>query len=150
MKSALAIIAVIMVLFMFGTMLSGIQGAQTDERDDAFAAVATGVGVTEADVELVADLYDEDILNVVDIASDNEDDAPLADSYAALTNTLTVRGLNANDTRTLEVTYQYDAMTGDASIVGSFFDLMPTLVVIALVLIIVGAMIMGYRSYRGG
>ncbi len=146
MKVVLTIIGVILVLLLFGTMLGGITDARTDERTDTFVAVVTGVGETDADVELVAELYDEDILNVVSITSDNALDGPLPDAYVAVGNTLTVRGLAASDTRTITVEYRYDALTGDAAPAGTFMSLIPLFIGIAIILIIVAAMVAAFRN----
>jgi hypothetical protein len=145
MKIVITIIGVILILLLFGTMLGGINEAQTDERTDGFAAVVTGGGITTAPVVLVADLYDNDILNVVDITSDLITDVPLVGTYVPGTNTLNVVGLTAADTRTLTVTYEIDALTGSPG-VGSFFNFLPLLVVIALVIIVVAAMIAAFKS----
>lgn len=149
MKIAFAIIGVIVILILFGTMMTGINTAKTDERTDIFAAVVTGVGETEADVVLVTDIYDDNILNVVQILSDNEDDAPLPDSYLPGSNTLTVRGLNANDTRDLEVTYQYDALTGEAEPTARFLDMLPIFVGIGALMIVVGGIVAVFINRRG-
>lgn len=149
MRAALAVIGVIIILILFGTMMFGINQAQTDERVDAFAAVATGPGVTTAPVILVTDPYDNSLLSVESIVSTNALDAPLPDTYVAGTNTLTVRGLAANDTRTLTVTYVYGALVGQAASTGTFLGMIPIFVAIAAVLIIVGAGIAVFAK-RGG
>lgn len=149
MKAAFTIVGVVIILILFGTMMAGIKNAQTDERIDAFAAVTTGVGVTEADVVLVTDIYDNSILNVSGIVSSNALDAPLPDSFTPVSNTLTIRGLNANDTRSLEVVYLYAALTGDAAPAGTFLGMVPIFVGIAIVVIIVGAGIAVWTSRRG-
>lgn len=146
MKAAFTIVGVVVVLILFGTMMAGINAAETDERTDDFAGVATGMGVTEADVVLVTDLDGNDILSVVEITSDNIADAPLPDTYVGGTNTLTVRGLNDNDTRGLSVTYKYDALTGDAAPAKSFLGMVPLFVGIAILLIIVGAGIAAFAN----
>lgn len=148
MKVAVTIIGVILVLLLFGTMLGGITSARTDERTDSFAAVTTGVGETEADVILVTDIYGDDILNVIEITSDLNTDAPLPDAYVAGTNTLTVRGLTASDSRNLDITYRYNALTGDSATAGTFMGFVPLFVIIALVVIVVGAMVAAF-SHRG-
>lgn len=149
MKAALAVIGVIIILVLFGTMMVGINQAKKDERVDAFAAVVTGGGVNEADVVLVADIFDNNILSVTSILSDNILDAPLPDTYVAASNTLTVRGLAASQTRGLTVTYDYGALSGDAESTGTFLDMIPIFIAIAAVLIIVGAGIAVFTR-RGG
>lgn len=144
MKMAITIIGVILVILLFGTMMGGITNARTDERTDAFGAVVTGGGVTTTDVTLVADLYGDDILNVVEITSDLGTDVPLVNAYNPATNALTVHGLTASQTRTLSVVYKYDALIGDSATAGMFMGFVPLFVVIAVVFIIVGAMVAAF------
>ena len=148
MKAALAIIGVIIILLLFGTMIGGINQAQTDERVDAFAAIVTAPDIVIADVVLVADPFNNNILNISSIVSSNALDAPLPDTYVAATNTLTVRGLAADDTRTLTATYDYGALIGQAAAMGSFLDMLPFLIAIAVVLIVVGAGIAVFTRSR--
>lgn len=136
MKAVFAVLGVILILGMFGVAMTGIDDARTSERTDAFAAVVTGGGITTADVELVADPYDDDILQVESITSDNVLDAPLPDAYVTATNLLTVRGLAAADTRTLTVVYNYG--TQDRS-VNTFLGMVPLLIGAAILMILVGA-----------
>lgn len=150
MKITLSIVGVVIVLILFGTMMTGVHDAQTNERVDSFAAVTTGVGETDADVVLVTDIYEDDLLSVLSISSNNTADAPLPDAFVGSTNTLTVRGLAESDTRNLEVTYEYDALTGDAEPAGSFLGFTPIFVAIGAVLIIVGAIIAVFIAKRGG
>jgi hypothetical protein len=146
MRAALAVIGVIIILILFGTMMGGITAAQTAERVDAFAAVTTGGGIVEADVVLVADPFNGALTSIV---STEVLDAPLPDAYVAGANTLTVRGLNPSDTRTLTVTYLYGALTGTAASTGTFLGLIPIFIAIAALLILIGAGFAVYSS-RGG
>ena len=146
MKTILLVIGVIVVILMFSTLMGGIKTAQTDERTDTFAAVTTGGGIVEADVVLVADIYGNDILNVVSITSDLNTDAPLPDTYVAGTNILTVRGLTASQTRTLTVVYQYSALTGDAESAGTFLGFTPLLIGISIVVIIIAGLVMAFKN----
>jgi hypothetical protein len=146
MKVALTVIGVIVILLLFGTMMGGINDAQTDLKTDNFAAVVTGGGITTADVVLVTDLYGGDVLNVTNVTSDLGTDVPLAFSYAALTRTLTINGLTAAQTRTLSVIYKYDALTGDSATVGSFFGIIPLLVAVAVIAIIAGVIYMAFKN----
>ena len=140
MKVVLTIIGVILVLLMFGLMMGGIKDAQTDSRTDTFS-VTTAPAATTADVVLVADLYNDSILEITGLTSDVSTDNALPDSYVSATRTLTVRGLDDDETRTLTVTYRYDALTGDSASTGSFLGFIPIFVIIAVVLILVGGMI---------
>lgn len=146
MKTVLVIIGVIVVLLLFGVMLGGINSAQTDNRTDAFGAVVTGGGVTTANVVLVGDLYENDVLNVISITSDLGTDVPLVGTYTALTRTLQVTGLTAAETRTLTVTYEINALTGDNAPVGSFFGFLPIIIVVALVAIVIAAVVAAFKN----
>lgn len=150
MRAALAVIGVIIILVLFGTMMVGIKSAQTLDRDDNFAAVTTGPGVTTANVVLVTDPFDNSILNIDSIISDNTLDAPLPDSYVPASNTLTVRGLKDSDTRALIVTYSYGSLTGSAAPTGQFLKMIPIFVAIAALLIIVGAGIAIFINKNAG
>ena len=146
MKVVLTIIGVIVVLLMFGTLLLGIGEAQTDARTDSFGAVVTGGGITTADVVLVAALYGDSNLNVTSIASSLGTDVPIVGTYTANTRTLQVNGLTASQTRTLTVIYKYDVLTGDKAPVGTFLGFIPTLVIIAVVVIIIAALVMAFKN----
>jgi len=145
MKTALTIIGAIIVLVLFGTMMTGIGEAQTNEQEDDFGAVVTGGGDFDADVVLTVPLYDEGLINVVDITSDLGTDVPLATDYTALTQTLEVSGLTASQTRTLTVTYRYAALDDYAG-VNEFFGFIPLLVGVAIVAIVVGAIVVSFRN----
>lgn len=143
MRAVAVIVAVILVLSLFGVMVAGIDDAQTDERVDVFGGVTTGVGETTADVVLVADPWNDDILSIVSIVSSNSSDAPLPDSYVTATNTLTVRGLAASDTRGLTITYDYGSLDEHASQIGTFLGMTPLFITIALIALVVTAGIGG-------
>lgn len=146
MKALLGVIGIIIILLLFGTFMGGIKDAQTDERTDTFAAVVTGGGVTTADVELVTDIYDNNILEVTEITSDLGTDSPLPDTYVSATNTLTVRGLTAAQTRTLTVTYRYDSLAGtDAEPTGKFLGFLPIMVIIVCICIAVAGVILAFK-----
>lgn len=143
MKVAMTIIGVIIILLLFGTMIGGITEAQTDERTDTFISTTAPAEITD-DVVLVADLFDGDLTNVVSITSNNEDDAPLPDAYVAGSQTLTVRGLADDDTRTLTVVYRYDDL--DNQPVGTLFGLIPLLVVVVVIAVLVAVGIAAFRN----
>jgi hypothetical protein len=145
MKAALAVIGVIIILLLFGTMIVGINSAQTTERTDTFVA-PTAVATTEADVVLVADPWNNDILNISEITSSLATDAPLPDSYVGSTNTLTVRGLTEDTTRTLTIVYVYGSLSGTPAATGDFLDMIPVFVAIAAVLIIIAAIWASYKN----
>lgn len=95
-------------------LTDAIYDFRTDLRTDTFST-ATAAGVTSANETLLEELYDDDI-GSVDIASDNATDAPLPNSYNSTSRELTITGLTANITRTLDITYAVDALQGSTAI----------------------------------
>ena len=131
----LLLIGVALVIAMLGTLFSGIGEARTDERDDELGA-STGVGETETDVVLVGSLYNAAITSVISIISNLESDAPLPDSYISGTRTLTVRGLTADESRILDITYLVEADIWEAS--STFLGLMPFFLVVGCLCLLAG------------
>lgn len=140
MKVVFVIIGVVVIISMFGLMVSGIKSAQTTERTDTFITVTAG-GDFDSDVVLVGDLYEDELLNVTEITSDIGGDAPLPHAYNPITRTLTIDGLAASETHTLAVTYLYGSLTGSASSASTFLGLIPLLVGIGTVILVVAAII---------
>jgi len=95
---------------------------RTDPRTDTFS-VDTAVAVTTANASLLDDLYDGD-MGSVDIDSDLATDNPLPASYNVTTRLLDITGLTANNTRTLEITYDFDALDASAAI-ATLIDRLP-------------------------
>lgn len=93
---------------------SAIYDFRTDLRTDTFST-ATAVGVTTANETLLEELYDGDI-GSVDIASDDATDVPLPNSYNSTSQVLNISGLTGNVTRTLEVSYDVDALEGSNAV----------------------------------
>lgn len=80
---------------------------RTDPRTDVFT-VDTAVGITTGNESLYDDLYDDD-MGSIDIDSTLATDLPMPSSYNTTTRLLDITGLTANTTRTLSITYDYDA-----------------------------------------
>jgi len=81
---------------------------RTDVRTDNFN-VDTAVAATTSNVTLHGTLYDSDT-NTVSFLSDTVTDVPAATSYNATSRQLLVTGLTHNSTRSLEVSYDIDAL----------------------------------------
>lgn len=110
---AFLIIFVTAILWML-PITSAIYDFRTDLRTDTFST-STAIGVTTANETLMGDLYDCD-MGSIDIDSDDATDNPLPGSVNCTTQVLTVAGLTANTTRTLDITYAYDALAGNNAI----------------------------------
>lgn len=100
---------------------SGVYDFRTDERTDSFA-VTTAVATTNATVQLLVALYNNDPVSL-SFTSNNTDDNPTYSSYNATSRALGVAGLAANSTHTLGVTYDIDAVTGSG--LDTFMDYLP-------------------------
>ena len=118
MAIPIGLLGLFILIILFELPLNAVHNIQTDAYTqaeasvstsyvDIFEAVATGAGVTTADVVLTEALWDDDVANVVSITSTHVPDTPTADSYVSGTKTLTVGGLIEAQTRTLTVTYKY-------------------------------------------
>jgi len=141
MGIVMVIVAVAIAYMVFPIVLDSGQELRTASQSDEFAAVATGVGETAADVVLTEDLWSDDNGFVTSITSDNANDTPVAGTYTAATNTLNVTGLEADGTRTLTVVY-------DTAGLDDYTGLDPMVAVAPLLLFIgiLGAIIGGLWS----
>ena len=117
---AFLIVVVSAILFML-PITEAIYDFRTDLREDTFST-ETGAGTT-ANVTLLDDLYDDD-LGSVDIDSDLATDHPLPNSYNATSQVLNVSGLTATSNRTLDITYDIDALSGNDAI-NAVADILP-------------------------
>lgn len=125
---AFLIIVVAAILWMLPITMA-IYDFRTDLRTDTFNT-STAVGVTTANETLLDDLYDGDI-GSVDIASDDATDAPLANSYNSTSRVLGMTGLTENTTRTLEISYDIDALDVDS--LNTLFDWLPLIWILVIV-----------------
>lgn len=81
---------------------------RTDVREDDFT-VATGLGVTSANVTLLKAIYDNDT-DTIGYTS-NVTEIPAFSSYNSTTRQLLTTGLSANTTRLLTINYDTNALT---------------------------------------
>lgn len=147
-KSGSVIVGIIMVAVMFiifPIVMDSAHALQTEEYTQEEAAVETGVGETSADVVLDEELWSDSVDNVVSIASDDETDTPVAGSYAAATQTLTVTGLTAETTRALTIFYKTDALT-DYTGMGAIVAVAPLLLFLGVIGAVVGGLYSGFKS----
>lgn len=132
MKIVIAIIGVIILFIMFPIVMTSLHSLQTDEYEQIEAGVTTAGGEDSADVVLDKELWDDDIASVVTVSSNiSGDSSASADSYVTVSRTLTVDGLEASQTRTLTLTYEYDALTSHTGM-SEFTNLTPLLILLAI------------------
>lgn len=116
MKSLLIIFGALLMIIATPAFFTHVDNVLTDEESNSFTAVTTAAGVTSANVTLATAVYNDNVQQVGDITSDNEDDSPSAYAYNSVSKLLTVSGLNANDTRTLTADYYIENATLDSGI----------------------------------
>ena len=115
----IGIITLVLFFGFFPVISTGIHDFRTDEAVQN-RVVVTGVGETSADVVLVEPLFGDKTDEVESVTSTLETDTPVATTYVAGTQTLTIVGLTADETRTLTVQH-YTAIDDQyMSIVGPF------------------------------
>ncbi len=140
----LGIIMVSVMFVLFPIILDSSHELQTDATTETEAAVVTGVGVTNADVVLTNDPWQDDVDYVLTITSDEVTDVPVANTYTTATNTLNITGLAADDSRTLTITYETDAL-GDYTGMGALVGIAPLLIFVA----VIGAVVFGaYSAFK--
>lgn len=81
---------------------------QTDIKTDSFYAT-TAVGVTSTNVTLNKAVYDNDT-STIEVISYLNTDAPVFSSYNSTTRLTNITGLTASTSRTLDVSYDTDAL----------------------------------------
>jgi len=118
-KVFLIILAVFLLLGAFASpILDGIKGWRTSDVTEN-SVVATGAGVTTANVTLASDLFQDDVAQVIAVSS-NGTESPVATSYTAATNVLLISALNASETRTLSVEYYAESDSSIMQAIGPF------------------------------
>jgi len=111
---AFLIILCAALLFFLVPFTAGPYAFKTDLREDVFT-VSTGVGESEATVQLFKEVYDGDV-STIEIVSGDVDDVPLYSSYNVTTRALTISGLAVSTDRSVTVTYDVDALPGMSAI----------------------------------
>lgn len=93
---------------------SAVYAFRTDDRIDTFTVI-TAAGVANATVQLTRPIYDDDT-STIEFSSNDIDDAPIYSSYNATTRALIFGGLAANTTRSVDITYDVDALSSSNAI----------------------------------
>jgi len=140
--AAIAIVCVIMAFVFFPQVMRTAEEAKVREAIETHL-VTTGVGETEADFAIYNELYEANLENITGISSSDENDIPVATDYNEVTQTLTVGGLEASTTRSLEVGYNTDALA-DVTGVSAFLGFTPFLFLGGIISIVVAVM---WRSF---
>lgn len=128
----LSVILLVIAMLMMPIVITGVFDVQTDKITDSFPACVVAGGST--DVVLTEDLYKDNVIYVETITATGAGAVPVADSYVAGTNTLTVTGLGVDTPQDLTVKYAYE-VNEDYNGVNSVTGLIPLLVVVGIIIV---------------
>jgi len=131
MMLVMAVLGIMALILLMPNVLTAVEDTQTAEQSDTFS-VTTGGGVTNSDVTLSQDLWENNTQFVEDVTSDAAADNPIANTYTAATNVLNVTGLAASTTRNLTAAYLIDQLDEYQGI-GSFASIVPFLLLFIVV-----------------
>ncbi len=143
MKPVLLAIGAAFIIMLAPTVLTGVNEFRTTDREDVYS-VDTAAAST--DVVLTQDLYSDATYNVTSVSSNVTEDAPLASSYEAATNTLTITGLSGDAVHRLTVDYKINALTEFPG-AASGASTVPLFLILGVIGIIAGAV---YSATRHG
>lgn len=115
------LIVVCSAILILLPVTTGVYDYRTDIRTDNFA-VTTDNTSDNSTVQLFKAIYDDDI-STLEFSSDDVDDAPYYSSYNSTSRALVIAGLAVSTIRTLEVSYDVDAVSEGA--LSTFLDLLP-------------------------
>jgi len=127
-----SVLLLVIALMLTPLVIDSCLGAETDSITDSFPGCVVAGG--ETDVVLTQDLLDADVTWVSAITATGAGAVPVADSYVAGTNTLTVSGLGVDTPQNLTVTYKYSVVT-DYTGISALLRLYPLLFVFGIVLV---------------
>jgi hypothetical protein len=141
---AFLVILCAVLLFLLLPFTTGPHSFQTDLKEDSFTVVTADTN--NATVQLYKVLYDDD-MSSIGILSRDTDDIPLASSYNGTTRALVIIGLATNTTRAIDVTYEIDALGGNA-VIGTILDMFPFFLIAICLMFIGGAIYLIIRGNR--
>jgi hypothetical protein len=140
MKIVTTLFGCVFVLMMFGGVMLAIHNFRGRTFTEPHT-IATGAGITSANITLAADVMDGDNTNIT-ITSNNALDEPVPFAYDSATRQITVNGLNASDTRILTISYpiaQLDGFTDTA------VRLIPAYIIVAVICAVAGACYFAFK-----
>ncbi len=124
------IVLIAAALLWLVPITSGIYDFRTDIKDDSFYRT-TPVATTNTTVTLTKDVYNNDTSTIVPFSNLNTD-TPTFASYNVTSRATVITGLTANTSRTLQVSYDTDALGGSVSW-DTFLDLFPKIWMIIII-----------------
>ena len=143
MKSALTallvIAGIVFLMLMASPLLGGLHDFRTDNQSDAYSVNTTGPSsITTGNVTLTLPLFQSGVQHVTSISTNWSADVPLATAYNSNTRVLTVSGLVANQTRTLNITYDRGVLDGNIDQVANTTPTIWIFSIVGLLLVAIG------------
>ena len=117
---------------------SAVYDFRTDLKEDNFT-VNTAVGATSGNVVLFKPIYENDT-STLEITSDDSDDTPLFSTYNSTSRLAVFTGLSANNSRTITMTYDIDALEGNDAI-GTLMDNAPWIYLMMVIVLPVAGVV---------
>lgn len=146
MKSVLIVFGALLYIICMPFLFNGIHDVRTDEYTQNYTSVTTGAAVTQANVVLSNDLWNDVITSVVSISSNVTGDIPTADNYTALTHTLKVGGLLPATTHSLSVDYEIESITlSELPAISGLFLAIVYLMALAVLGLVAGAIYVFFK-----
>ena len=109
-NTIITLVILSIIIWIFPIMMDGLGiSLATTPTDASVGVVATGNSGT---MTLSQPLLDDSIAFIASVTSSSGTDTPVASTYAAATDLLTVTGLTFAGTRTLTTTYTFSATEG--------------------------------------
>jgi hypothetical protein len=102
------LIVFISVLFALLPFTGAIHSLLTDIKEDKFT-ITTAAAATNSTIQLYKPLYDDDISSI-EFVSHDTDDALIASTYNSTSRELLVLGFAAGTSRSIDVSYEIDAI----------------------------------------
>ncbi len=134
MKLIWPIIGVILIVLLAGSFMSGIHSARALEYAQTIPTVTTAAGITSYNATLFKSLFDDDLVSVLSISSNNTGEVPAATAYVSASKQLTIGGLLASQTRTLVTTYEYQRLDSSSD---TFWGLMPLFFGLGIIVLVI-------------
>ena len=134
-------ILIVIGFVLFPTLLDSFESMAYTEATTS-RTVATGAGEANATIVLGNELYSDNMDYVGSVSSTLGTDDPAPAAYNGSTDTLTVSGLTANETRTLSVVY---STARDDSPIDIVRPIMPFFILMMFVIAGVGMIVLTFR-----
>lgn len=147
MNNTFAFLGIIVLCLLLPLAYVGLDIAQHEDYEQLAAGITTGSLDTDADITL-ANLPDPNrAASVKSITSTVDTDIPVVSNYDETTKVLTVGGLTAEETRSLEITYQIESATITSyPFLGTFIIAISYLLVLGIIALIIAVVLGAFRG----